>query len=206
MDKRPITAQKTADSPGKMPQRSWQEMHAWIVDELKRRTGDDVSTWNTRVLAQGLDDEAALRAWLTDQGVTGYPAMLLVRERFGYPDYLTATADDLVAGQYRDRPALRPILDAILVHAADIGDVEVQTRKGYVTLLSPKRTFASIEPTTKKRVNLGLRIDAPVFDGRLRPPVGIGQSSMTSKIGLASVDDVDDEIDGWLRRAYAENT
>ena len=30
------------------------------------------------------------------QGVTGYPAMLLVMERFGYPDYLQATADELI--------------------------------------------------------------------------------------------------------------
>jgi hypothetical protein len=30
--------------------------------------------------------------------------MLLVMERFGYPEYLLASADALLAGQYADRP------------------------------------------------------------------------------------------------------
>ena len=62
-------------------------------------------------------DEASLRAWLSKKGVTGYPAMLLVMERFGYPDYLQASADDLIETQYADRPAMRAIYDAVL--AAD---------------------------------------------------------------------------------------
>jgi len=30
-------------------------------------------------------NQAALRQWLADEGVTGYPQQLLVWERFGYP-------------------------------------------------------------------------------------------------------------------------
>ena len=80
----------------------------------------------------------------------------------------------------------------------------------YVTLISPRRTFASVQPTTKRRVDLGLRIEAPVFEGRLESAASIGQSSMTARIGLMSVDEVDDEVDdeveNWLRRAYAESS
>ena len=50
----------------------------------------------------GVADESTLRAWLNDQGVTGYPQMLLVMERLGYPDYLEATADELIDRQYAD--------------------------------------------------------------------------------------------------------
>ena len=38
---------------------------------------------------------------------SGYPQMLLVMERFGYPDFLLASADELIDGQYADRPELR---------------------------------------------------------------------------------------------------
>jgi len=38
------------------------------------------------------------------QGVTGDAQALLVWERFGHPDFLTAGADELIAGQYADRP------------------------------------------------------------------------------------------------------
>src|SRR5262249_45891700 len=74
---------------------------------LKQRTGEDVDTWNQRIQQEGLDDKSGLRAWLTGQGVTGYAQSLLVMERFGYPDFLLASADKLVDGQYADRSRRR---------------------------------------------------------------------------------------------------
>jgi hypothetical protein len=187
--------------------RSWQEMREREIAWLLERTGEDLETWNARVREGGFTDEAALRAWLTEQGVTGYPQMLLVMERFGYPDYLQATADELVDGQYADRPELRPILDAILALLPTVGEVEIQTRKTYVALLTPKRTMGAVQPTTKKRVDLGLRL-APDQkpDARLERATSFGQSSVTHRIGLSSVDDVDDLVNDWLHTAYDFNS
>lgn len=186
--------------------RSWQEMREQEIRWLIERTGEGLERWNARVLRSGLADEASLRSWLTKQGVTGYPAMLLVMERFGYPDYLQATADELIDGQYADRPDLRPILDTILGLLPAVGQVEVQARKTYVALITPKRTFAAVQPTTKKRVDLGLRLTADQKpDGRLELAPNFGQSSVTHKIGLASADDIDAEVEGWLGRAYEAN-
>ena len=185
--------------------RSWQEMREQEINWLKERTGEGLETWNARVLEQGFTDEASLRKWLSDQGVTGYPAMLLVMERFGYPDYLQKGADELIEGQYADRPGIRPIFDRVVETLPLVGQVELQARKTYVALLSPKRTFASIQPTTRSRVDIGLRLDGVAPTGRLEPAKSIGQSSMTHKIGLSSPDDVDDETVAWLRRAYEAN-
>jgi hypothetical protein len=180
-------------------------MNEWIADLLVTRTGQGVDAWNARVREQGIGDEAGLRSWLAGQGVTGYPQMLLVYERFGYPDYLTATADELVEGQYADRPALRPVLDAVLALLPGVGDVTVQTRKTYVALLTPRRTFAAVQPTTKRRVDLGLRLVDVAASGRLEPAPNFGQSAVTMKIGLSTPDDVDGEVEGWLRRAYQQS-
>jgi len=187
--------------------RSWQEMREQEIKWLIERTGEGLETWNARVLAQGFGDESTLRAWLTSQGVTGYPQMLLVMERFGYPDYLQATADELIDGQYADRGDLRSILDAILALLPAIGNVEVQARKTYVALLTPKRTFGAVQPTTKKRVDLGLRLSPgqPAEDRLERAP-NFGQSSVTHKIPLSSAADVDDFVVDWLRRAYELNS
>jgi hypothetical protein len=186
--------------------RSWQEMRDQEIQWLVERTGDGLDVWNARVRDTGLADEKSLRAWLTEQGVTGYPAMLLVMERFGYPDYLQASADELIDGQYADRPGLRRILDTILDLLPAIGEIEVQARKTYVAILTPKRTFGAVQPTTKKRVDLGLRLPKDLKpEGRLQPAPSFGQSSVTHKIALESADDVDDEVEGWLKRAYEAN-
>jgi len=143
--------------------------------------------------------------WLAGRGVTGHPQNLLVMERFGYPDHLLASADELVEGQYADRPALRPILDAVLARAGQVGDVTVQTRKTYVSLLTPRRTFAAVRATTRRRVDLGLRLADPPLGGRLEAPRSMGSGAATARIGLASVEEVDAEVERWLRRAYDEN-
>jgi hypothetical protein len=186
--------------------RSWQERNGWIQDMLVRRTGQNIDAWNKRVRELDPPDEPSLRKWLADQGVTGYPQNMLVMERFGYPDFLRASADELIDGQYADRPALRPILDAILGLAGSLGDVGIQARKGYVTLVSPRRTFASIEPTTKTRVDLGLRLPGQKPIGRLQAARSLGNSAVTTRIPLSSVDAVDDEVANWLKQAYDANS
>src|SRR5215510_3182908 len=94
--------------------RNWQGMRDMSARLLKERTGEDVDAWNRRVKKEGFDNKKDLRAWLTNQGVTGYAQGLLVMERFGYPDFYLAAADELIDGQYADRPQLRPIYDAVI--------------------------------------------------------------------------------------------
>ncbi|HWD09059.1 MAG TPA: DUF5655 domain-containing protein [Actinomycetota bacterium] len=184
--------------------RSWDGMRLHIEGLLERRTGEGVDAWNRRIAETGLSGEASVREWLTAQGVDGYPRMLLLMERFGYPDYLLAGADQLIGGQYADRPHLRPILDAILAAAPGLGDdVDIQARKTYVTLLTSRRTFGVVQATTKSRVDLGLRLDGVAPQGRLVPAGNVGNDAITLRIGLTAVDEVDDEVLGWLARAYA---
>ena len=71
--------------------------------------------------------------------------------------------------------------------------------------MGPKRTFASIQPTTKTRVDIGLRFDDATKAKGLEPAKSIGQSSMTHKLALSSAADVNQATIGWLRRAYEAN-
>jgi hypothetical protein len=185
------------------PPKSRREMRDWAAHLLRSRTGQDVAAWNRRVAEAGLPDEQALRAWLDGQGVTGYGQALLVWERFGYPDFLTAEADELIAGQYADRPQLRPVFDAVLAVLPAVGPATMQARKTMVSLVTPRRTFAVIQAATKSRVDLGLRLEHERPGGRLLAARDLG--SATVRIPLTRPEDVDAEVLDWLRRAYAEN-
>jgi hypothetical protein len=171
---------------------------------LRERTGEDVDAWNRRVKEHDPSDEAELRAWLNERGVSGYPQSLLVMERFGYPDFLTASADELIAEQYKDREQLRPIFDAIVTAAAALEGVEVQARKTYVSLITPRRTFARIQATTRNRVDLGLRLEMRSPGGRLTPSKI--HPTMPLQISLSSLEELDDEALEWLQTAYSENS
>ena len=119
-------------------------------------------------------------------------------------DLLTDDDRELVAGQYADRPHLRPVLDAVLAAATSLGDVTVQARKTVVSLVSPRRTFAVLQARTKQRLDMGLRLTGTEPHGRLLPARDLGAS--TVRIALASIADMDAEAIGWLRRAYEEST
>jgi hypothetical protein len=197
------TAPATESAP-----KSWQEMREWCARLLESSTGQDVAAWNERIAAgtpENRADAPALREWLSAQGITSYAQALLVWETFGYPQFLVADAEDLIARQYADRPQLRPIFDAVLAALPALpGPVTVQARGTLVSLVSPRRTFAVLKPATKSRVDLGLRLDSTQPEGHLLPARDIGQA--TVRIALTTSGDVDDEVRNWLTRAYDENT
>jgi hypothetical protein len=171
---------------------------------LERQTGAGLEVWNERVRKQSFADAEALRAWLTKQGVAGYARSLLVMERFGYPDFVTATGDQLIDAQYAGRPHLRPIYNAIVAAAARCGELVIQARKTYVSLVSPRRTFARVQPTAKTGVILGLRLDNRRPRGRVRPSTI--HETMRLQIVLTAPREVDAEVEDWLRQAYEENS
>jgi hypothetical protein len=184
--------------------RDWQRNREMWVRLLEKQTGQNIDDWNRRIMRQRFADEQALRNWLSGQGVNGYARALLVMERFGYPAFVTASAGQLIDAQYADRQQLRPIYDAIERAANGFGELIVQARKTYVSLVTPRRTFARVQPTTRTRVDLGLRLEGQRPTGRLQPSTI--HETMNLQIGLTRCEDVDDEAARWLARAYRENS
>jgi hypothetical protein len=80
----------------------------------------------------------------------------------------------------------------------------IQARKAYVSLVSPCRTFGRVQPTSKKGVILGLRLDGRRPRGRLRPSTI--HETMRLQIVLTAAGEVDVEVQDWLRQAYEENS
>jgi Domain of unknown function (DUF5655) len=135
--------------------RDWSHNREMWIQVLKKQTGKDLNYWNARIEKKKFADAERLKKWLIGQDVTGYAEQLLVMEHFGYPDFLTSSADELIDRQYADRSHLRPIYEAIVASAQALGEVVIQARKGFVSLLTSKRTFARVQATTKNRIDLG---------------------------------------------------
>ena len=124
-------------------------------------------------------------------------------ERFGYPDFLLASADELIERQYADRFRLRPIYDAVILAAERCGELIIQARKTYVSLVAPRRTFARVQPA-KTRVDLGLRLEKCAPGGRLE--LSRIHHTMRVQIALTTPSEVDTEVQRWLQLAYLENS
>ncbi len=170
-----------------------------MIDNIPAKTGRPLTEWFAELDAAGLDKHGQAVGFLKAQhGMSHGFANLVVtlhRSRDGEP----ASGDDLVAAQYADAKAvLRPICDRILSEASAFGDdVQVAPKKTGVSLRRNKQ-FALIEAPSAKRVQLGLNLRGVAPTTRLRAMSGM----CTHRVDLFSLDDVDDELVGWLRAAY----
>lgn len=195
--------------------KTWQTMVDSNQALLLRKTGRDVAFWAGQAQSAGIQNDAQLRAWMRDEhGVTGYAQYAVSWELFGYPEFMLRDADELIDGQYASHPQLRAIADAILAWASATDGVEIQMRKGYVSLHSPRRKFAQVTRTTNTAVDVTLRLDAQELDaaglgaspgGRLEAVKVRADDPFSRRIRLTSPDQVDGEVLEILAMALEQN-
>ncbi|PNI09256.1 hypothetical protein CXX84_08025 [Arthrobacter sp. AFG7.2] len=185
---------------------TWQSMVDSNKALLLRKTGKDTAHWAAQARAAGITSDSGLRAWMRDGfGVTGYAQYAVSWEMFGYPEFMLRDADELIDGQYANHPGLRPIADALLGWASSAEGVEIQMRKGYVSLHSPRRKFAQVTRTTNTAVDVILRLDAPA-EGRIETVRTRADDPFTRRVRLTSMEQVDDELLDILVAALEQNS
>ncbi|MBL5974262.1 MAG: DUF4287 domain-containing protein [Candidatus Leucobacter sulfamidivorax] len=169
------------------------------LQNIERATGTSRAQWFERIRgqrAQGLT-HGRLVGWLkSEHGLTHGNANLLVRlsAEDGDPD-----PSALVEQQYRGAKAgLRPIYESLVQFARSLGpDVVVDPKKTGVALRR-NRVFAVITPAARDRIDLGLKLDDRAGGGRLEADGGM----CTHRVRIASPDQFDDELRGWIGEAY----
>ena len=81
-------------------------------------------------------------------------------------------------------------------------DVELAPKNAYVSLRRAKQ-FAIIQPSTKTRINLGLNLK-DVTPGDVLIDGYKWNGMCSNRIELFSVNDVNDEVVKWLKKAYSQ--
>ena len=173
-----------------------------MIDNMPQNTGKSLEDWFQVIDAAGPEKHGAIMKLLKgEHGVThGYAntISILYRQRESGPP----AEEDLVSAQYSGAKAgMRPVYETVLGLAQGFGsDVEVAPKKTYVSLRRNKQ-FAIVQASTKDRVDLGLNLKDVEPTERLEG--GNVFSGMCShRVRLASPEDVDEQVSGWLRQAY----
>lgn len=181
-----------------------------MIANLKEKTGRTMAEWMAVLQGRDGDKHGQLVAFLKgDHGVThGFANLIAHTFRGGGVEPAAsgggdAAPEDLVGAQYAGKESLRPIYDRLLAHAESLGDdVEVAPKKSYVSLRRT-RQFALVQPSTKTRVDLGLRLDGVEPSGRLEA-AGSWNAMVSHRVRLSDADQVDDEVRSWVEAAYRD--
>jgi len=108
---------------------------------------------------------------------------------------------DLVANQYEGKASLLPIYQKLITIVKTFGDDVVITPKKTEVSLDRKRKFAVIRPSTKTRIDLGLKLKDTAVTDRLETSGPFG-TMCTHRVRLNEVNQVDTQLEEWLLEAY----
>ena len=178
-------------------------MMAAMMKNLAEKTGHDLNHWLKVVKTSGEEKHMAIIKHLkSEHGLThGYANFISLKYREA--DAGSANADDLISAQYANKPLLKPIFDALHIHIIKLGaDVEVAPKKSAVSM-RVKRQFALIQPSTKTRIDLGLKFNEKPHKGRLETSGPFG-TMCTHRVQINDLKQVDDELIGWIKEAYEQ--
>ncbi len=174
-----------------------------MEQNLKEKTGKTLGEWKALLCQQSFSKHGEYMNFLKkEHGIThGFANFITLK--FREADAGSSDADDLVSNQYRGKEHLKPIFDLLCKAITRLGsDVETAPKKSAVSM-RVKRQFALIQPTTKKRVDLGLKFNDKAHEGRLETSGPFG-SMCTHRVQLTDVKQVDAELLRWIEQAYEE--
>ena len=182
----------------------------WVA-ELKQKTGRTLEEWSAHIRKDGPKDLAARREWLKTKHKLGTNTAWWLAERAegGGPwddtpeDYVRnapAMVDAMFAGP---KVALRPIYDRLLALAMALGDDVKACPCKTIVPIYRHHVIAQVKPTTRTRIDFGFALGDTKATGRLIDTGGFAKKDrITHRIPITAPEDIDAEIQKWLRVAY----
>lgn len=171
------------------------------LNNIQTRTGKSLDDLYALLSDSGLKKHGEMRDFLIQKLELGYGDANLVAHMYrAKTEEQPAPLDDPLDLYYTGKnAALRPIHEKIMEEIEKFGDFEISPKKKNLSLRR-SRQFAILGPGTKGRMEVGLNMKGVEGTDRLlaQPPGGMCQY----KVFLSDINEVDEDLIGWIRQAY----
>lgn len=178
-----------------------------MISNMPEKTGKSLDEWKSLLKGTDLQKHGEIMKLLKgDYGVThGFantiaaiylkPELLENKPNDGNPD------EDLLKG----KEAIADIFTKVKAQIEVInGEVEFSYKKTYISLRTPKKQFAILQPSTKTRVDLGLNLKG-VDPSGIVEAAGSWNSMVSHRVKLTEESQVDANLADWIQKAYDAN-
>jgi predicted transport protein len=172
-----------------------------MIENLAKNTGKSLDQWIGIVRKQNIAKHGEIIKFLKEKhGMTHGYANLVAHRARGSNAGSVENKDDLVDRQYQGKEQFRPLYDKLLKEIMTFGkDIEVAPKNAYVSLRRNKQ-FATLQPATKTRFEIGINLKGQEPVGRLEAEKP--NSMCSHKIKVADISEIDREVLGWIKKAY----
>ncbi len=175
-----------------------------MEDSLLEKTGKNLAHWVDVVKKTGIEKHKAIIDYLKQEHGFTYGFANFVALKARKADAASHDDNDLVATQYVGKENLKPIYKKLMTEISGYGDdITITPKKDSVSCIR-KYQFALIKPATKTRIDLGLKLKGTPVQGKLENSGPFG-TMCTHRIQLHSLEDVDQEVLGWIKEAYQKS-
>ena len=170
-----------------------------MINNMPEKTGKSLDEWKKILKAKAFAKHSeGVKFLKTEHGVThGFANTIVTLSKEE-----NNSADDLVTNQYKGKEALFSIYEKLLPILKGFGkDVTITPKKTSVSVIR-KRQFVLIKPATKTRIDLGLKLPNKPTTDRLGNSGPFG-TMCTHRVQITTIEDIDDELIGWMNEAYS---
>lgn len=169
-----------------------------MIDNMPEKTGRSLSEWKSLLKKKSFSKHSEAVNFLKNehQVTHGFANTIVTLSKEE-----NSTDDELVQNQYQGKEMLIPIYEKLLSTVKNFGkDVIITPKKASVSIIR-KKQFALIQPASKTRIDLGLKIIDKALTDRLENSGPFG-AMCTHRVKLTAVDQIDEELVIWLKEAY----
>lgn len=172
-----------------------------MIDNLHKNTGKTLDQWIEIVKKQNIVKHGEIVKFLKEQHNFTHGFANLVAHRTNSSDAGSAeNPDELIIKQYQGKEHFKPVYNKLMAEIQTFGnDIEIAPKNAYVSLRR-KKQFATLNPVTKTRFEIGINLKGQEPQGILEPEKPNAMCS--HKINLTGVDDIDAEVIKWIKTAY----
>lgn len=172
-----------------------------MIENLYKNTGKTLAQWIETVKAQNIAKHGEIIKYLKENHAFTHGFANLVAHKANETDAGSAeNQDELITRQYSGKEHFKPVYDRLLSEIKAFGnDIEVAPKNAYVSLRR-KKQFAVLNPATKTRFEIGLNLKGQETTGKLEAEKPNAMCS--HKLSISGLQDIDQEVIGWLKKAY----
>ncbi len=176
---------------------SLEDQLATMLSNIPEKTGKSLDQWKVIIANNKLEKHGEIVKYLKSEHHVTHGFANLIAAKFLEKDVQV----DQVTAQYSGgKEHLRELHDVIVEFVEKLGsDIEVAPKKTSVSLRRNKQ-FALIVPATNKRIDLGLALKGEEPTERLE----IYNAMCSHRVRLESIEDFDEEVQGWIKKAYSQ--
>lgn len=172
------------------------------LEQVKVKTGKTVEDFRQMAAEKGIKKTAPLVKWLSEEYGLGYHEAGAINYMLFHADHAQANADEKLFYHFTGNKAIwREVCEAIIAQVTGFGsDVEVSPNTTYINLQRRGKKFALLQ-TSASRLDIGIKRKGVAPTDRFEA-AGSWNAMVTHRLRVSSLQDVDDEVIGWLKQAY----